>query len=54
MIEIYKILTNRYDVNVNLHLQQLQSNVTLTRGHNLKSANILSYDFRKYSLLFEL
>jgi len=25
MIEVYKILTNRYDVDVNLHLEQLQS-----------------------------
>jgi len=32
MIEVYKILTNRYDIDVNLHLQQLQS--TVTRGHN--------------------
>ena len=34
MIEVYKILTNRYDVDVNLYLQQLQSNVT--KGHTLK------------------
>ena len=37
MIEVHKILMNRYDVDVNLHLQQLQSNVI--RGHNLKLAN---------------
>jgi len=34
MIEVYKIFTNRYDVDVNLYLQQLQSNVT--KGHTLK------------------
>ena len=41
--------TNRYDVDVNLRLQQPQSNVT--RGHNyLKLANTrCHYDLRKYS-----
>ena len=49
MIEVHKILMNRYDVDVHLHLQQLQSNVT--RGHNLKLANTRchNYDLQNYS-----
>ena len=44
MTEVYKTLTNRYDVGVNLHLQQLHSDVT--RGHSLKLANTrCNYDF---------
>ena len=31
MIEVYKILTNKYDSNVNLNLQQSQNSIT--RGH---------------------
>ena len=51
MIEVYKILTNRYAVDVNLHLQQLQSSVT--RGHELKLANTrCHYDLRKYSIYY--
>jgi len=33
MIEVYKKLTNKYDSNVNLNLQQSQNSIT--RGHNL-------------------
>ena len=48
MIEVYKMLTNRYEADINIHLQQLQSHVT--RGHNLKLANTrFHYDLRKYS-----
>jgi len=49
MIEVYKILKNRYDVDVKLlvHLQQLQGNVP--KGHNLNLANTsCRYDLRKY------
>jgi len=47
MIEVYKILTNTYDVDVNLDLQ-LHSNVT--RGHNLKLANVRCHcDLQKYT-----
>ena len=48
MIEVYKILKNRHDADVNIRLQQLQSNAT--RGNNLKLANTRCYyDLRKYS-----
>jgi len=48
MIEAYKILTNKYDSNVNLNLQQSQNGIT--RGHNLKLVNSrCHYDLRKYS-----
>jgi len=48
MIEVYKILTNKYDSNVNLNLQQSQNSIT--RGHNLKLVNSrCHYDLRKYS-----
>ena len=48
MIEVYKILTNKYDSNVNLNLQQSQNSTT--RGHNLKIVNSrCHYDLRKYS-----
>jgi len=32
MIEVYKILTNKYDSRVNLYLEKQQDNIT--RGHN--------------------
>ena len=49
MVEVYKILTNKYDSNVNLNLQQSQNSIT--RGHNLfKLVNSrCHYDLRKYS-----
>jgi len=37
MIEVYKILNNKYDSCVNLYLEQLQN--TRTRGHDLKQVN---------------
>jgi len=40
MIEVYKIVTSGYDIDLNLHLQQLHSNVI--RGHNLKLATTVS------------
>ena len=51
MIEVYKILTNKYDSNVNLNLQQSQNTEnSITRGHNLKLVNSrCHYDLRKYS-----
>jgi len=55
MIEVYKILTNRYNVgNVNLHLQQLQSNIT--KSHKLKLVNIpdVILTYENIHLLFEL
>jgi len=53
MIEVCKILTNRYDDDVNLHLQQLQSNIT--RGNNLKLANTRCHrDLRKYSFTIQV
>jgi len=36
MIEVYKILTDRYDVDADLHLQQ-----QLQRDHSLKLANTM-------------
>ena len=38
MIEVYKILTNKYDSGVNLYLEKQQDNIT--RGHSLKLVNI--------------
>jgi len=37
MIEVYKILTNKYDSRVNLYLEKQQDSIT--RGHSLKLAN---------------
>ena len=37
MIEVYKILTNKYDNRVNLYLEKQQDSIT--RGHSLKLAN---------------
>ena len=47
MIEVYKILTNKYD-RVNLYLEKQQDSIT--RGHSLKLANNrYHYDLRKFS-----
>jgi len=40
MIEVYKIVTSGYDIDLNLHLQQLHGSVI--RGHNLKLATTVS------------
>jgi len=46
MIEVYKILTNKYDSRVNLYLEKQQDSIT--RGHSLKLANNrYHYDLRK-------
>ena len=46
MIEVYKILTNKYDSRVNLYLEKQQDN----RGHSLKLVNNrYHYDLRKFS-----
>ena len=37
MIEVYKILTNKYDSGVNLYLEKQHDNIT--RGHSLKLVN---------------
>jgi len=37
MIEVYKILTNKYDSGVNVYLEKQQYNTT--RGHSLKLVN---------------
>jgi len=37
MIEVYKIVTNKYDSRVNLYLKKQQDSIT--RGHSLKLAN---------------
>ena len=48
MIEVYKILTNKYDSRVNLYLEKQQGNIT--RGHSLKLVNNrYHYDLRKFS-----
>ena len=48
MIEVYKILTNKYDSEVNLYLEKQQDNIT--RGHSLKLLNNrYHYDLRKFS-----
>ena len=48
MIEVYKILTNKYDSRVNLYLEKQQDSIT--RGHSLKLANYrYHYDLRKFS-----
>jgi len=48
MIEVYKILTNKYDSRVNLYLEKQQGSIT--RGHSLKLVNNRHhYDLRKFS-----
>ena len=49
MIEVYKILTNKYDSRVNLYLEKQQDSIT--RGHSLKllANNRYHYDLRKFS-----
>ena len=48
MIEVYKILTNKYDSRVNVYLEKQQDSIT--RGHSLKLVNNrYHYDFRKFS-----
>jgi len=48
MIEVYKILTNKYDNNVTLDL--CLSNCTYTRGNALKLSTVRPHlDIRKYS-----
>jgi len=49
VIEVYKILTNRYDIEVNLQLQLQQSNVTIIHNLILELANTrYQYDLQKY------
>jgi len=46
MIEVFKILTGKYDTNVTLSFEKHQD--CRTRGHNLKLANYrCHYDLRK-------
>jgi len=54
MVEVYKILNNKYDSCVNLYLEQLHN--TTTGGHDLKLVNYrCHYDLRKYSFtVYEL
>jgi len=48
MIEVYKILTNKYDSRVNLFLEKQQDSIT--RGHSLKLVNkSCHYDLGKFS-----
>ena len=48
MIEVYNILTNKYDSRVNLFLEMQQDSIT--RSHSLKlSNNRYHYDLRKFS-----
>ena len=48
MIEVYKILTNKYHSRVNLYLEKQQDSTT--RGHSLKLVNNrYHYDLRKCS-----
>ena len=48
MIEVYKILINKYDCRVNLYLEKQQDNIT--RGHSLKLVNNrYHYYLRKFS-----
>jgi len=48
MIEVYKILTAKYDNNVNLNLERQKNSIT--RGHSLKLVHPrCHYDLRKYS-----
>ena len=48
MIAVYKILTDKYDNSVNLHLEREKDSIT--RGHSLKLVHPrCHYDLRKYS-----
>jgi len=48
MIEVYKILTNKYDSRVNFYLEKQQDSIT--RGHRLKLVNNrYHYDLSKFS-----
>jgi len=48
MIEVYKILTNKYDTNINVSFETQQG--SRTRGHNIKLViHRHHYDLRKYS-----
>ena len=48
MIEVNKILTNKYDSRVNLYMEKQQDSIT--RGHSLKLVNKrYHYDLRKFS-----
>jgi len=50
MIEVYKILNNKYDSRVNMHLEKQQDSIT--RGHSLKLVNNrYHYDLRKFSFV---
>ena len=45
MIEVYKILTNKYDSRVNLYVEKQQDNIT--RDHSLKLVNnSILYDYK--------
>jgi len=53
MIDVYKILNNKYDSRVNLYLEQPQN--TRSRGHDLKLVNHrCRYDLRKYSYMIHV
>jgi len=53
MIEVYKILTNKYDSRVNLYLEKQHDSIT--RDHSLKLVNNrYHYDLRKFFLHPEL
>ena len=43
MIEVYKILTNKYDSRVNLYLVKQHDSIPVIRGHSLKLANKTYY-----------
>ena len=48
MIEVFKILTNKYDSRVNFYLEKQQDSIT--RGRSLKLVNNrYHYDLRKFS-----
>jgi len=48
MIEVYKILTNKYDSRVSLYPEKQQDSIT--RGHSLKLVNNRYHcDLRKFS-----
>jgi len=50
MIEVYKILTDKYDSRVNLYLEKQQDGIT--KGHNMKFVNKrCHYDLRKFSFV---
>ena len=48
MIEVYKILTNKYDSRVNLYLEKQQDSITRDRSLKLVN-NRCHYDLRKFS-----